>query len=292
MKTFRIKQKITVRNSDTISKYFKEISKIPLLFPDEEARLALKASKGNLSAREKLINANLRFVVSVAKQYQNQGLSLEELIQEGNLGLIKAIEKYDVTKGFRLISYAVWHIRQSILSALAQHARIVRLPMNRVQDVQKVNQAQERLEKTFHRRPSAEEISEALEGLSPQEVEETLSFSRYDSVSLDSTPEPNEKEKSLALIERLDNSQALAPDEGLQNQSLNADIERCLEGLAPKEAQVIRLYYGMGQEDPHTLEEIGKKFDLTRERVRQIKEKAIRRLRTSNRARLLREHLG
>jgi RNA polymerase primary sigma factor len=292
MRAFKVTRKITVRNSNAINKYFQDIRKIPLLTPEEEANLALRARKGDKVALEKLVKANLRFVVSVAKQYQNQGLCLEDLIAEGNLGITKALKRFNPCYGFKFISYAVWWIRQSILSALALHSRLVRLPQNRVGAIQKVNKAQEYLEKTFHRAPSVEEISEILEGLSPQEVEDALRFYRSSFLSLDFTPETNGKEDRIALIERLSNPQALAPDQELQKESLSADIERCLKRLGAREATVIRLYYGIGQEERHTLEEIGEKFNLTRERVRQIKEKALCKLRSDKKTRLLQEYLG
>ncbi|MCS6905744.1 MAG: RNA polymerase sigma factor RpoD/SigA [Bacteroidia bacterium] len=279
MRTFKVTRKITTRNSSSINKYFHEINKIRLLSPDEEVCLARKAKQGDDAAFNKLVKANLRFVVSVAKQYQNQGLELEELIQEGNLGLMKAIRKYDETTGFRFISYAVWWIRQTILEALAEHARLIRLPVNRIGTINKVRRAEEALEKCFHRNPTVEEIAQELKGIDPEDIEEAICLSKTHTVSLQSPLDSGSKEEDTMLVEKLENPEATAPDNELVKQSLCVEIESCLRQLSAREAKVLRLYFGIGKEQPHTLEEIGLKLGLTRERVRQIKEKALKRIR-------------
>jgi len=247
---------------------------VPLLTPEEEIKLARRIRKGDQEALEKLCKANLRFVVSVAKQYQNQGLSLSDLINEGNLGLIKAATRFDETRGFKFISYAVWWIRQSILQALAEQSRVVRLPLNRVGTLNKIGKAFSTLEQRFEREPSPQEIAEALE-ISPLEVSDTLKISGRH-VSLDAPFNPEEENRLLDIIE---NYEQPAPDSSLMEESRRIDVERALSTLPNREAEVIRLYFGINTDRPLTLEEIGERFQLTRERVRQIKEKAIRRLR-------------
>jgi RNA polymerase primary sigma factor len=281
-------RQITTRNSESIGKYLNEISKFRSLTPDEEVRLALRAKKGDAAAADALINANLRFVVSVAKQYQNQGLSLEDLIAEGNLGLMKALEKFNPCYGFKFISYAVWWVRQSILSALAQHARLVRLPFNQIGALNKIQKAWAKLEQEFERAPAPHEIAQLIEGMSASEVSDTLKIARK-SISLDS-PLPGEETDSLH--EKLPAPNAPSPDQRLIDESLTLELERALQTLTPREAEVIRLYFGIGVENSFTLEEIGERFDLTRERVRQIKEKAIRRLRHTSRSKMLKAYLG
>lgn len=259
-----------------------------LLTPDDEVELARRIREGDQAALEKLTKANLRFVVSVAKQYQNQGLSLGDLINEGNLGLIKAAKRFDETRGFKFISYAVWWIRQSILQALAEQSRIVRLPLNRVGALNKIGKAFSKLEQEFEREPSPQEIAEILEGMSENEVSDTLKISGRH-ISMDAPLVQGEENR---LLDVLENEEEPDPDSGLINESLSKEVERALSTLTQREAEVIRLYFGIGVEHSLTLEEIGEKFDLTRERVRQIKEKAIRRLRHTSRSKGLKAYLG
>lgn len=270
-----------------LERYLKEISEVPLLKPDEEIELAKKAQAGEMAALEKITKANLRFVVSVAKQYQNQGLSLGDLINEGNLGLIKAAYRFDVTRGFKFISYAVWWIRQSILQALAEQSRVVRLPLNRVGALHKIGKVFSNLEQEFEREPSEAEIAEALH-MSAIEVVNTLKISNKQ-ISLDA---PLNEDAESRLLDVLENEELPPPDRILLEESLKIEIEMILKGLTSREAEVIRLYFGLGQEHALTLEEIGERFNLTRERVRQIKEKAIRRLQHSSRSKPLRSFLG
>jgi len=264
-----------------------EISTVPLLSANEEVELAKQVQKGDLLALEKITKANLRFVVTVAKQYQNQGLSLGDLINEGNLGLIKAAYRFDVTRGFKFISYAVWWIRQSILQAIAEHSRVVRLPLNRVGALNKIGKAFSNLEKAFEREPSASEIATALD-MTDSDVANTMKMSGKQ-ISLDA---PLSQDAESRLLDVLENDELPAPDRMLLDESLKLEIENILGGLSKREAEVIRLYFGLGQEHPLTLEEIGERFKLTRERVRQIKEKAIKRLRHSSRSKPLRSFLG
>ncbi len=275
------------RENQTIDKYLQEIGKVDLLTPEEEIELAIKVRENDQKALEKLIKANLRFVVSVAKQYQNQGLSLGDLINEGNLGLIKAAKRFDETRGFKFISYAVWWIRQSILQALAEQSRIVRLPLNRVGALNKIGKAFSTLEQEFEREPSASELAEELD-MSLFEVSDTLKISGRH-LSMDAPFAQGEDNRLLDVIQ--DNRQP-APDSALMEQSLRDEVRRALSTLSEREAQVIKLYFGLEQEHSLTLEEIGEKFNLTRERVRQIKEKAIRRLRHASRSKALRAYLG
>ena len=275
------------RENQTIDNYLQEIGKVDLLTPEEEIELAIKVRENDQRALEKLIKANLRFVVSVAKQYQNQGLSLGDLINEGNLGLIKAAKRFDPTRGFKFISYAVWWIRQSILQALAEQSRIVRLPLNRVGALNKIGKKFSELEQEFEREPSPSEIAEQLD-MSLYEVDKTLQISgRHLSVD-----QPFVQGEDNKLLDVMADDNQLPPDYILMKESLRTEVERALKSLTDREAEVIRLYFGIEREHPLTLEEIGEKFNLTRERVRQIKEKAIRRLRHATRSKALRAYLG
>ncbi|MGZ4056161.1 MAG: sigma-70 family RNA polymerase sigma factor [Bacteroidia bacterium] len=287
MRQLKITKSITNRESASLDKYLQEIGREELITADEEVVLAKKIRDGDQVALEKLTKSNLRFVVSVAKQYQNQGLSLPDLINEGNLGLIKAAKRFDETRGFKFISYAVWWIRQSILQALAEQSRIVRLPLNQVGSLNKINKAYSRLEQQFEREPSAEELSEILE-LPQDKVADTMRVSGRH-VSMDA-PFVNGEENSL--LDVLVNHDSPRADNMLMNESLQREIERSLSTLTERERDVVKLFFGIGINHGLTLEEIGAKFDLTRERVRQIKEKAIRRLRHNSRSKLLKTYLG
>jgi RNA polymerase primary sigma factor len=282
-----INKKQNTRENQSLDKYLQEIGGVELLDPGEEIDLARKIKKGDQNSLEKLTKANLRFVVSVAKSYQNQGLSLGDLINEGNLGLIKAAKRFDETRGFKFISYAVWWIRQSILQALAEQSRVVRLPLNRVGALNKIGKAFSNLEQAFEREPSANEIAEELE-MTPFEVSDTLKISGRH-ISMDAPFSQGEDNRLLDVIQ---NEHQPSPDHQLMIESLKREIERALNTLTRREAEVVKLYFGLDREHPLTLEEIGEKFDLTRERVRQIKEKAIRRLRHTSRSRALRAYLG
>ncbi len=275
------------RASQSLDKYLQEISEVPLLTPQEEIELARRIKQGDQIALERLTKANLRFVVSVAKQYQNQGLSLGDLINEGNLGLIKAAKRFDETRGFKFISYAVWWIRQSILQALAEQSRVVRLPLNRVGALNKIGKAYSALEQEFEREPSPSEIANQLE-MTDFEVADTLKISGRH-LSMDA---PFSNSEDNRLLDVIQNDHLPPPDDDLMDESLRVEIDRALATLTKREAEVVRLYFGLGQEHPLTLEEIGERFNLTRERVRQIKEKAIRRLRHTSRSRALRSFLG
>ena len=275
------------RADQSLEKYLQEISEVPLLYPSEEIELAKRIKKGDQEALEKLTRANLRFVVSVAKQYQNQGLSLGDLINEGNLGLIKAASRFDETRGFKFISYAVWWIRQSILQALAEQSRVVRLPLNRVGALNKIGKALSSLEQEYEREPSPNEIADKVE-MTPYEVSDTLQISGRH-LSLDA---PFNQDEDSRLLDVLENEEMPAPDNPLMDESLKVEVERALETLTDREAEVVKLYFGLGREHPLTLEEIGELFKLTRERVRQIKEKAIKRLRHASRSKPLRSYLG
>ncbi len=283
----RITKQFTNRESQSLDKYLQEIGKVVLLTPEQEIELAIRIKKGDQEALETLTKANLRFVVSVAKQYQNQGLSLGDLINEGNLGLIKAAKRFDETRGFKFISYAVWWIRQSILQALAEQSRIVRLPLNRVGALNKIGKAYSNLEQEFEREPNANELAQELD-MEVSEVAETLKISGKH-VSMDAPFTQGEENRLLDVIE---NDQQPNPDFALMNESLKTEIERALSSLSERESEVIKLYFGLNKEHSLTLEEIGEKFNLTRERVRQIKEKAIRRLRHASRSKNLRAYLG
>ncbi len=278
---------ISTRESESLDRYLQEIGKEKLITPEDEVRLAKEIQKGSQKALEDLTKANLRFVVSVAKQYQNQGLSLGDLINEGNLGLIKAAKRFDETRGFKFISYAVWWIRQSILQALAEQSRIVRLPLNRVGALNKIGKELGKLEQEYERVPSAAELAESLD-MTVSEVADTLKISgRHLSVDA-----PFAQGEDNRLLDVLENEETPNPDNDLMGESLKVEIERALSKLTNREAEVIRLYFGIGREHSLTLEEIGERFDLTRERVRQIKEKALRKLRHHNRSAALRAYLG
>lgn len=287
MRQLKITKSITNRESASLDKYLQEIGREELITAEEEVILAKRIKDGDQSALEKLTRANLRFVVSVAKQYQNQGLSLPDLINEGNLGLIKAARRFDETRGFKFISYAVWWIRQSILQALAEQSRIVRLPLNQVGSLNKINKAYSKLEQEFEREPSAEELADILD-LPIDKVSDTMKVSGRH-VSMDA-PFANGEESSL--LDVLVNADSPKADTGLMNESLSKEIDRALSTLTERERDVVKLFFGIGLNHGLTLEEIGDKFDLTRERVRQIKEKAIRRLRHSSRSKLLQQYLG
>ncbi|NBU05828.1 MAG: RNA polymerase sigma factor RpoD/SigA [Sphingobacteriia bacterium] len=287
MRQLKITKSITNRESASLDKYLQEIGREELITAEEEVILAKKIKDGDQGALEKLTRANLRFVVSVAKQYQNQGLSLPDLINEGNLGLIKAARRFDETRGFKFISYAVWWIRQSILQALAEQSRIVRLPLNQVGSLNKINKAFSKLEQQFEREPTADELAEVLD-LPIDKVSDTMKVSGRH-VSMDAPFANGEESSLLDVLVNLDSPKA---DTGLMNESLSKEIDRALSTLTERERDVVKLFFGIGLNHGLTLEEIGDKFDLTRERVRQIKEKAIRRLRHSSRSKLLQQYLG
>lgn len=287
MRQLKITKSITNRETASLDKYLQDIGKEELITAEEEVQLAQKIKTGDRVALEKLTKANLRFVVSVAKQYQNQGLSLPDLINEGNLGLIKAASRFDETRGFKFISYAVWWIRQSILQALAEQSRIVRLPLNQVGSLNKISKASSRLEQKFERPPSPNEIAESLE-IPEYKIAAAMKIStRY--VSMDAPLAQDEDTKFLDIFVNDDNP---VTDSTLMKESLAKEIQRSLSTLTEKERDVVNLYYGIGMNHGLTLEEIGAKFDLTRERVRQIKEKAIRRLKHTSRSKLLKAYLG
>lgn len=287
MRQLKISKQITNRESQSLDKYLQEIGKVDLLTPDEEVELAQRIREGDQRALEKLTKANLRFVVSVAKQYQNQGLSLGDLINEGNLGLIKAAQRFDETRGFKFISYAVWWIRQSILQALAEQSRIVRLPLNRVGSLNKISKTFSELEQKFEREPSPDELAEVLE-VTTSEIVDTMKISGRH-VSMDA---PFIQGEENSLLDVLENDSEVTPDSELINDSLKREVQRALSTLTERESDVIASYFGLNGEHSMTLEEIGEKFNLTRERVRQIKEKAIRRLRHTSRSKSLKPYLG
>ena len=287
MRQLKITKQVTNRETASLDKYLQEIGKVDLITADEEVELAQRIKAGDQIALEKLTKANLRFVVSVAKQYQNQGLTLPDLINEGNLGLIKAAQRFDETRGFKFISYAVWWIRQSILQALAEQSRIVRLPLNKIGSINKINKTFAFLEQSHERPPSAEEIAKELD-MTINDVKESMKNSGRH-VSMDA---PLVEGEDSNLYDVLRSGESLNPDRDLLHESLRTEIERALETLTPREADVIRLYFGLGNQHPMTLEEIGETFDLTRERVRQIKEKAIRRLKHTSRSKILKTYLG
>ncbi len=287
MRQLKITKSITNRESASLDKYLQEIGREELITAEEEVQLAKKIRDGDQSALEKLTRANLRFVVSVAKQYQNQGLSLPDLINEGNLGLIKAAKRFDETRGFKFISYAVWWIRQSILQALAEQSRIVRLPLNQVGSLNKINKAYSKLEQSFEREPSPSELAAILD-LPEDKIADTMKVSGRH-VSMDA---PFQQGEEGSLVDVLVNHDSPRADGQLMNESLSKEIDRALSTLTERERDVIKLFFGIGIPHGLTLEEIGAKFDLTRERVRQIKEKAVRRLRHSSRSKLLQQYLG
>lgn len=290
MRQLKITKQITNRETLSLDKYLQEIGKEELITPEQEVELARKIKEGDQVALDRLTKANLRFVVSVSKQYQNQGLTLPDLINEGNLGLIKAAQRFDETRGFKFISYAVWWIRQSILQALAEQARIVRLPLNKIGNINKINRTFSELEQVHEREPSVDEIAEALD-LSIDEVETSLSNNTR-AVSMDAPL--GDDSDSGTLYDVLGSKDSNRPDQKLMDESLKNEIERALSSLTPREADVLKLYFGIeaSVKSNLTLEEIGMKFDLTRERVRQIKEKAIKRLKHSTRSAVLQKYLG
>jgi len=287
MRQLKITKSITNRETASLDKYLQDIGKEELITAEEEVELAKRIKQGDQKALEKLTKANLRFVVSVAKQYQNQGLTLPDLINEGNLGLIKAAKRFDETRGFKFISYAVWWIRQSILQALAEQSRLVRLPLNQVGSLNKIKKATSRLEQEYERMPSTNEIAELME-LPEYKVDKAMKITtKY--ISMDAPINPDDETKFLDVYVT---DESPSTDSTLMRESLNKEIQRSLATLTEKERDVINLYYGIGMNHGLTLEEIGAKFDLTRERVRQIKEKAIRRLKHTSRSKLLKAYLG
>ena len=287
MRQLKITKQVTNRETASLDKYLQEIGKVDLITADEEVELAQRIKVGDQTALEKLTKANLRFVVSVAKQYQNQGLTLPDLINEGNLGLIKAAKRFDETRGFKFISYDVWWIRQSILQALAEQSRIVRLPLNKIGSINKINKMYAFLEQENERPPSAEEIAKKLD-MTVNDVKESMKNSGRH-VSMDA---PLIEGEDSNLYDVLNSGESPNPDRKLLHESLRIEINRALETLTPREADVVKLYFGLGEHQPMTLEEIGETFDLTRERVRQIKEKAIRRLKHTSRSKILMTYLG
>ncbi|MEL6412957.1 MAG: RNA polymerase sigma factor RpoD/SigA [Bacteroidota bacterium] len=287
MRQLKISKQITNRESQSLDKYLQEIGKVDLLTPDEEVELAKRIRTGDRKALEKLTNANLRFVVSVAKQYQNQGLSLSDLINEGNLGLIKAANRFDEKRGFKFISYAVWWIRQHILQALAEQSRIVRLPLNRVGSLNKISKTFSQLEQKYEREPTTSELAEFLE-VTVNEVTDTMKISGRH-ISVDA---PFVQGEENSLLDVLENNTGEKPDDELMTDSLRKEIKRSLSTLTDRESDVIALYFGLNGKHPLTLEEIGARFKLTRERVRQIKEKGIKKLRQDTRSKTLKPYLG
>ena len=287
MRQLKITKQVTNRDTLSLDKYLHEIGKVELLSADKEVELAKRIKRGDREALDTLVKANLRFVVSVSKQYQNQGLSLPDLINEGNLGLIKAAERFDETRGFKFISYAVWWIRQSILQALAEQARIVRLPLNKIGSINKINKAFNKLEQQFQREPTVDEIAKLMESR-PEMIEDSINFSNIH-VSMDA---PLRDDETNNLYDIMLNDDSPDPDQSLINGSLRQEIERSLSTLGEREAEILRYYFGLNGYQPHTLEEIGDEFGLTRERVRQIKEKAIKKLKNQYRNRLLKAYLG
>jgi len=287
MRQLKITKQVTNRETASLDKYLQEIGKVDLITAEEEVELARRIKQGDKLALEKLTKANLRFVVSVSKQYQNQGLTLPDLINEGNLGLIKAAQRFDETRGFKFISYAVWWIRQSILQALAEQSRIVRLPLNKIGSINKINKASARLEQGFEREPDVKEIAGELD-MTEVEVKESMrNAGRH--VSMDA---PLIQDEDNTMYDVLRSEESNTPETGLLYESLRKEIDRAISTLTKREADVVKLYFGLNAQHPMTLEEIGEKFDLTRERVRQIKEKAIRRLKHTSRSKILKSYLG
>lgn len=287
MRQLKISKQVTNRDTPSLDKYLQEIGKVDLLTPEDEVALAKRIRSGDTEALSKLVNANLRFVVSVAKQYQNQGITLPDLINEGNLGLMKAAQRFDETRGFKFISYAVWWIRQSILQALAEQSRIVRLPVNKIGSINRINKAFSRLEQKYEREPSLQEIADMLE-IAPDEVKEALKTNGR-TLSMDAPISPDEENTMYDILQGPDN---LSPDRQLISESLSFEIERALSTLSPREAKVLKLYFGINLKHPLTLEEIGEEMKLTRERVRQIKEKAIKKIQYTTRCKILKTYLG
>ncbi|MBN8704086.1 MAG: sigma-70 family RNA polymerase sigma factor [Bacteroidetes bacterium] len=289
MRQLKITKQITNRETASLDKYLQEIAQVDLITADQEVELARRIKKGDQAALEKLTKANLRFVVSVSKQYQNQGLSLPDLINEGNLGLIKAAQRFDETRGFKFISYAVWWIRQSILQALAEQSRIVRLPLNKIGSINKINKAFSQLEQVFEREPSIDEIAKICE-MTENDVKESMkNTGRH--VSMDA-PLLSGDESSSNMYDVMESNEHPSPDKELVKDSLRKEIDRALTTLTSRESDVVKLYFGLSGGQAMTLEEIGERFDLTRERVRQIKEKAIRRLKHTTRSKMLKAYLG
>lgn len=289
MRQLKISKQVTNRETASLDKYLQEIGKVGLISADEEVELAVRIRNGDQVALEKLTKANLRFVVSVAKQYQNQGLGLPDLINEGNLGLIKAAQRFDETRGFKFISYAVWWIRQAILQSIAEQSRIVRLPLNKIGALNKINKTFAKLEQEFEREPTAAEIGDILE-LSEQEIKDSLRNSGRH-ISMDA-PLSSGDDSTSTMYDLLEADDESSPEDELMNESLKSEISRALHALSGREAEVIKYYFGLNGESCLTLEEIGEKFELTRERVRQIKEKAIRRLKHASRSKILKTYLG
>jgi RNA polymerase primary sigma factor len=289
MRQLKITKQITNRETASLDMYLQDIGRVELITADEEVVLAQKIKQGDQKALDKLVKANLRFVVSVSKQYQNQGLSLPDLINEGNMGLIKAAQRFDETRGFKFISYAVWWIRQSILQALAEQSRIVRLPLNKIGAINKINKTFAKLEQELEREPIAEEIAEILDVL-PEDIRETMK-NQGRHMSMDA-PLGTNAEDGGSMYELMENKHEAAPDNELMLESLRNEISRALTSLTAREADVVKLYYGLSGGHSHSLEEIGEKFELTRERVRQIKEKAVRRLKHASRSKVLMGYLG
>jgi RNA polymerase primary sigma factor len=287
MRQLKITKQVTNRDTPSLDKYLQEIGKVELITPEDEVVLARRIRNGDRDALAKLVKANLRFVVSVAKQYQNQGMSLPDLINEGNLGLMKAAQRFDETRGFKFISYAVWWIRQAILQSLAEQARIVRLPVNKIGSINRINRAFARLEQEFEREPTSQEIADMLE-MASEEVKEALKTNGR-TVSMDA---PLSSEEDNNMYDVLQASDTPSPDKNLINESLAYEIERALSTLSPRESKVLKLYFGISMKHPFTLEEIGEELGLTRERVRQIKEKAIKRIQYTTRCRILKSYLG
>jgi len=287
MRQLKITKQVTNRDTPSLDKYLQEIGRVDLITPEEEVILARKIKTGDSDALGKLVKANLRFVVSVAKQYQNQGMGLPDLINEGNLGLMKAAQRFDETRGFKFISYAVWWIRQAILQSLAEQARIVRLPVNKIGSINRINRAFARLEQEFEREPSSQEIADMLEMI-PEDVKESLKTNGR-TISMDA---PLSSEEENNMYDVIQNPDTPSPDKNLINESLAWEIERALTSLSPREAKVLKLYFGLGMKHPFTLEEIGEELNLTRERVRQIKEKAIKRIQFTTRCKILKTYLG
>lgn len=287
MRQLKITKQVTNRDTPSLDKYLQEIGRVDLISPEEEVLLARKIRLGDSNSLRKLVKANLRFVVSVAKQYQNQGMSLPDLINEGNLGLMKAAQRFDETRGFKFISYAVWWIRQAILQALAEQARIVRLPVNKIGSINRINRAFSRLEQEYEREPSSHEIAEMLE-MFPEDVKEALKTNGR-TVSMDA---PISSEEDNTMYDVLQSNDTPSPDKNLINESLAYEIERALSTLSSRESKVLKLYFGLGMKHPFTLEEIGEELNLTRERVRQIKEKAIKRIQFTTRCKILKSYLG
>lgn len=289
MRQLKITKQVTNRETASLDKYLLEIGRVDLITAEEEVELAQKIKEGDKKALEKLTKANLRFVVSVAKQYQNQGLSLPDLINEGNVGLIKAAKRFDESRGFKFISYAVWWIRQSILQALAEQARVVRLPLNKIGTISKINRAFSDLEQKLERPPSASELADYLD-CSIEDIQQSMQNNGRH-VSMDA-PLVAGDESSSSMYDILPNDSLPGPEKGLILDSLRKEIERSLTTLTAREGEVVRMFFGLNENPPMTLEEIGERFELTRERVRQIKEKAIRRLRLTTRSRMLKTYLG